>query len=300
MIEQKMDSYTLQKVIPIHAATTMGKVLLKTANLNPMLDFYHGVVGLQILQQAENKILLGTLGHAVIQLNADADAILQSRSATGLYHTAILFPDKRSLAMKVYQLADMNIQFGYADHLVSEAFYLSDPDGNGVELYHDRPRSEWKWSNGSVRMASDAIDFEEFFSVITDADRHSPQSEAPEGTRVGHVHLKVSDISAAEGFYHEVLGFDITAKLPGALFVSAGGYHHHIGMNTWESRGGKPQLNPAAGLEEVNIVVPTLEEIDRLAEQIERSGISVTRTMATAVFRDPFSIQIRLSTVLSD
>jgi catechol 2,3-dioxygenase len=202
--------------------------------------------------------------------------------------------------LKIYQLADMNIQFGYADHLVSEAFYLSDPDGNGVELYHDRPRSEWKWSDGAVRMATDPIDFDEFFSDITDADRRSPQGEVPQGTRVGHVHLKVSDIPTAEHFYHEVLGFDITAKLPGALFVSAGGYHHHIGMNTWESRGGKPPQEPAAGLEEVNIVVPTLAEIERLVIQVEKSGIPVTRTVDGAVFHDPFSIQFRMSTVLSE
>jgi len=176
-------------------------------------------------------------------------------------------------------------------------FYLSDPDENGLELYRDRPRSEWSWENGRVKMAIDPIDFESFFAEIQGSDIPS-RVAAPEGTRLGHMHLRVADIPLAEAFYHGVLGFDITASMPGALFVSAGGYHHHIGMNTWESRGAKPPVEPSAGLREFSISLPNPAELERLVKQVEAAGVPVEQGEGSALVLDPFQNRVRM--VLQD
>jgi catechol 2,3-dioxygenase len=205
-----------------------------------------------------------------------------------------VWPDRHSLAVKIAQLASIRFPFGYADHLVSEAFYLDDPDANGLELYRDRPRSEWNWDGKTVRMASDPIDFDSFFGEIKENDPNLQVVEAPAGTKLGHMHLRVADIPTAQDFYHHVLGFDIVATMPSALFVSAGGYHHHIGMNTWESRGGEPPVEPSAGLREFTIALPDIAELDRLTKQIESAGVSVERNDQEAIVLDPFQNRIRL------
>ncbi len=197
--------------------------------------------------------------------------------------------------MKITQLRSLNVPLGFADHLVSEAFYLSDPDGNGLELYRDRPRGEWQWNNGMVQMASDSIDFFSFFGEVQEDDPALANMALPAGTRLGHMHLRVADIAQAEKFYHEVLGFDITARMSNALFISAGGYHHHIGMNTWESRGGKPPQEPSAGLREFSLVLPDQAALDRLVRQVRAAGVAVESSPTSAVVRDPFQNQIRFT-----
>jgi catechol 2,3-dioxygenase len=296
MQEKKISRMTQEPAQRIDPAADVGTVTLKTANLANMLQFYTDVIGLKVIAQENGRATLGA-GRPILKLEEVAGAQIPEvgrRPFTGLYHSAILFPNRRTLAIKVAQLAGRRVPIGQADHLVSEAFYLSDPEGNGLELYRDRARSEWTWVNGQIQMASDPIDWQSFLDEIQ-GDGHSlDKPSVPEETRLGHIHLKVADIPEAEKFYHGLLGFDITASWPGALFLSAGGYHHHLGMNTWESRGAKPPAEPATGLKEFSIMLPNEAELDRLARQVEQAGLSVERNARSALLLDPSENRLRL------
>jgi catechol 2,3-dioxygenase len=282
--------------VALHPATEVGMVTLKVADLRRSLDFYTQRIGLKLFQQGGSGALLGAGSRPILALLETPGLPNPPESATGLYHAAILLPDRRALALKIAQLSAANVPLGYADHLVSEAFYLSDPDQNGLELYRDRPREAWAWDGGRVRMASDPIDFDSFFAEIIRDEVASASAAVPDGTKLGHMHLRVADIDVAAQFYHGVLGFDVTAHLPGALFVSAGGYHHHIGMNTWQSRGGRPPAQPSTGLDEFSIVLPDRAELERLVKQVSVLGIPVERDSDTALLSDPFQNRIRLVT----
>ncbi len=279
---------------PIHDGTGMGTVTLKVADLKRSLAFYNHVIGLGTLYQSEGTAVTGAGKRPIVILEEVPGAQPQPSHTTGLYHAAILFPDRRSLARKIAQMINLRISPGYADHRVSEAFYLSDPDGNGLELYRDRPRQEWTWEGDYIRMASDPINFDNFFSEVQGEDVSQASPAAPAGTRLGHMHLRVADIPQAERFYHEVLGFNIMARWSGALFVSAGGYHHHIGLNAWQSRGGKPPVEPTAGLREFSITLPDRAELARLVRQIQFAGAAVELEKDSALLVDPFQNRIRL------
>jgi catechol 2,3-dioxygenase len=285
-------------VAPLHPATDVGTVTLKVADLKRSLVFYTQLIGLQAFKQDAHSAVLGAGNRPILTLEEVTGAKPQPSGTTGLYHAAILWPDRRSLAIKIAQIAAGRYPFGFSDHLVSEAFYLSDPDGNGLELYRDRPRSEWKWSGSQVQMANSPIDFDSFFAEIPEGDDALSNPAAADGTKLGHMHLRVGDIPTAEKFYHGVLGFDKVATMPSALFVSAGGYHHHIGMNTWESRNGNPPVEPAAGLREFSISLPDKAELDRLTRQIEAAGVAVERGEDQAIVLDPWQNRIKL--LLSD
>ncbi len=275
-------------------AVEVGTVTFKVADLQRSLTFYTGLIGLQSFSHGEHTAVLGAGSRPILLLEEVSGARPQPANTTGLYHAAILLPDRHALAIKIAQIGQRHYPFGYGDHLVSEAFYLSDPDGNGLELYRDRPRSEWLWDGQQVRMATDPIDFDNFFAEVKPGDPALANPAVPAGTKLGHMHLRIPDISESEHFYHGVLGFDITARLPGALFLSAGGYHHHIGMNTWESRGGRPPVEPSAGLREFSIVLPTQAELERLTRQVEAAGISVEHGQDSTALLDPFQNHIRL------
>jgi catechol 2,3-dioxygenase len=281
-------------MVAIHPATDVGMVTLNVSDLRRSLDFYTRMIGLKAFQQGGGGALLGAGSRPILALHETSGAPIPPESATGLYHAAILLPDRRALALKIAQLSAANVPLGYADHLVSEAFYLSDPDQNGLELYRDRPREAWAWDAGRVSMASDPIDFDNFFAEIIRDEVAGAAAAVPDTTKLGHVHLRVADIDLAEQFYHGVLGFDVTARMPGALFVSAGGYHHHIGMNTWQSRGGGPPAQPSTGLSEFSIVLPGRAELERLVKQVSASGTTVERDADNALLYDPFRNRIRL------
>jgi catechol 2,3-dioxygenase len=296
-IPQKLNQSD-KPVTPLHAATDVGAVTFKVADLARSVQFYTQLIGLKLFSQDEHTAVLGAGNRRILTLQAVPGAKPLARRATGLYHAAILWPDRRSLALKIAQLSSINYPLGYADHLVSEAFYLDDPDANGLELYRDRPRSEWTFSGSQIRMAADPIDWDSFFGEIAPNDPDLANPAAPDGTKLGHMHLRVADIAVAEQFYHGVLGFDLMAKMPSALFFSAGGYHHHLGMNTWESLGAKPPVEPSAGLREFSISLPDKAELDRLTRQIEAAGVEVERGEDSAVILDPFQNRIKL--VLQD
>ncbi len=284
-----------QTVPRLHPATEVGTVTLKVADLARSLVFYTQVIGLEALRQDGRSATLGVGDRPIVLLEEIPGAARLSRNVTGLYHAAILFPDRHSLAVKITQLVNLGIEIGSGDHLVSEAFYLDDPDGNGLELYRDRPRAEWVWSEGQVAMATDPINFEDFFAEVKAGDPALREVKAPAGTKLGHMHLRVGNIAEAERFYHGVLGFDVVVKFPTALFVSAGGYHHHIGMNIWESRNGKPAPEQMVGLREYSIVFPDQAELDRVITQIETVGVAVERSGESMSVLDPAQNRIQLS-----
>ncbi len=294
MQEIQNTTETKTHVPGLHPAVEVGTVTFKVANLERSLKFYTQVIGLEVFKQDDHTAVLGAGSRPILLLEEVPGAKRLARNVTGLYHAAILFPTRHSLAIKIQQLVRMNYPFGYGDHLVSEAFYLDDPDGNGLELYQDRPRSTWKWSNGSVQMASDPVDMDSLFAEIKPNDPALNNPAAPAGTKLGHMHLRVGNIPRARTFYHDVLGFDMVAQMPSALFMSAGGYHHHLGMNVWESNGGKPTPEDSAGLREFSISLPDRAELDRLTAQIEAAGIGVERSGDSALVLDPFQTRIKL------
>jgi len=291
---QEIQNTTQTAVPSLHPAVEVGTVTLKVADLARSLKFYTQVIGLEIFKQDAHTAVLGAGDRLILLLEEVPGATRLARNVTGLYHAAILFPTRHSLAIKIQQLARINYPFGYGDHLVSEAFYLDDPDGNGLELYQDRPRSTWKWNNGSVQMATDPIDFDSLFAEIKPNDPALNDPAAPAGTKLGHMHLRVGNIPKARAFYRDVLGLDMVMQMPTALFLSAGGYHHHIGMNVWESSGGKPTPENSAGLREFSLSLPDQTELDRLTGQIEAAGIPVERSGSSALVLDPFQTRIKL------
>ncbi|WP_233245500.1 VOC family protein [Salinibacterium hongtaonis] len=275
--------------------TAMGAVSLKVADLDSMIAFYRDGVGLTLLAHDGPSAVLGRPGSPAIILEHAAELKHAPSTSAGLYHTAFLFDEKSDLASSVYSVARAYPRnfTGSSDHLVSEAFYFNDPEGNGVELYWDRPRDSWKWQNGSVEMGTVYLDPNRFLQEnLTEAGL----SAATVGdTAVGHVHLKVGDIQTAKQFYVDTVGFEITIEYgTQALFVSAGGYHHHVGMNTWESNGAGART-PALGLGQVAIEVPSTDDLGALGERLTARGVQQAHDGRMLTFADPWANEIRVT-----
>ena len=272
------------------AATLMGAVTLDVADLDAMTRYYTEGVGLKVLATGPGEVSVGRGMVPSLVLRHSAALRHASRSAAGLYHTAVLFDSRAALAAAVYSVAThFPASFtGSSDHLVSQAFYFDDPEGNGVELYWDRPRSGWQWDGSEVRMSTLPLDPNAFLQ------QHLREDARPIGVaEVGHVHLKVGDIATASAFYVDVLGFETTARFgEQALFVSAGGYHHHVGMNTWESRGAGPRT-PALGLGQVSLRLPDLDSLGALGDRLRTAGVVVQHDGRELLFADPWSNAVR-------
>lgn len=264
---------------PLPADARIAEVSLTVSDLDRSLAFYTDVLGLRVMGRDGPHAALGTGGRvALVHLTARAGAVPRPRRSSGLYHVAILVPDRAALGRSLRQLADRGWPLsGASDHLVSEALYLDDPDGLGIELYRDRPRESWPREAGEVLMATEALDLDDV--------AQAPGAEAPwrgldPGTTIGHVHLHVPDLSAAERFYCEGVGFTPTLRrYPGALFVAAGDYHHHVGLNVWAGRGAPRPPENAVGLRGFTIEarhLPDRAEID------EATGVAVTFRAAPA------------------
>ena len=260
--------------------TTMGRVGLVVGDLDAMTRFYRDVLLLEVLEQGTDSVSLGRRGptgapDVLVTLNHRPDLPKGERRSAGLFHTALLHQDAAGLATALASVAVHAPQLftGAGDHHVSQAFYLDDPEGNGVELYVDRPREHWLHRNGRIFMTTEYIDPHAFLAEhLTDAGRDLVET-APDQRRglaslgaqvVGHVHLKVGSTAEAKSFYVDKLGFEVTAEVPGALFVSAGGYHHHLAMNTWQSEGVGLRA-PGLGLGLVTVQVPSYALV-RMAE----------------------------------
>jgi catechol 2,3-dioxygenase len=277
--------------------TTIGAVRLRVADIEGMHGFYEDAVGLRTLGRSDEVVALGADGGPrLVELEGRPDAPLRPHRSTGLFHFALLVPSRIELARALRRLAAARWPLsGASDHLVSEAIYLRDPEGNGIEIYRDRARDEWPSEQGMLRMDTLPLDID---GVMAEApDDGGPNGEAPSGTTVGHVHLQVSDLAAAERFYGGALGFDVTVRgYPGALFLSAGGYHHHVGVNTWSTAGAPPPPPGARGLSRFEVVLPGLAELDREAERLEAAGIEIRRDDSGLQVTDPSGIPILLRT----
>jgi catechol 2,3-dioxygenase len=273
----------------IAAGTTVGTVALTVSDLDRAGAFYERVLGLASHELKDGRLALGVPDDpALVTLQGDSTAPALNVRATGLFHLAIVTPSRRELAHALARLASARWPLsGASDHLVSEALYLNDPDGNGIEIYHDRDRGEWRTDDdGQLAMATLRLDLQSLADELTDAP--AVPDRLPAGTRMGHVHLQVSDIAAAEDFYRGVLGFDVTVRgYPGALFVSAGGYHHHIGLNTWNSAGSPPPAPGAVGLRSFDVRLPDRDELDRVLARVSAAGLTADTSDGAAVVQDP-------------
>ena len=274
------------------ADTAMGAVTLNVAELDPMTAYYRDAVGLDVLSADGPRVVLGRGARSVIVLEHSPELRHAGPRDAGLFHTAILFDSEAALAAAVYSVAQRHpgTFTGSSDHLVSKAFYFNDPENNGVELYWDRDRTEWSWVHGHIEMASLYLDPNEFLREnLTDAGLESARIG---DAVVGHVHLSVGDVASARDFYVDRLGFSSTAELAGsALFVSAGGYHHHMAMNVWNSRGaGRRQRT--LGLGRVDILVPSADDLGDLGERMTHFGVEARDDGRTVEFDDPWANRI--------
>ncbi|MCY8545475.1 VOC family protein [Bacillus vallismortis] len=274
----------------IHEDTHIGDVKLTIRSLERSLAFYRDVIGFQVLQKTDRQAQLTADGkRALLILEENPSAVvLPERSVAGLYHFAILLPNRKELGMALARLIEHGIAIGHGDHAVSEALYLSDPDGNGIEIYADRPRSTWQRDReGNYVMTTTAVDIEGLLEEAGDERK----TILPNGTTIGHIHLHVSDLNEAKTFYTDVLGFDIVGNYTGmsALFVSAGGYHHHIGLNIWAGKNAPPKPTNASGLDEYKVVLPHQEELGRVADRVKRAGYLIEETENSFRVKDPVS-----------
>jgi catechol 2,3-dioxygenase len=273
--------------------THIGRVKLQVADLLRSLTYYQDVIGLKVLNRSGHVATLGPHGEdtPLLELHERRGANpVPRRGLLGLYHFAILLPDRAALGRFLQHIADLGLSPGMSDHLVSEAIYLQDPDNLGIEVYIDRPRSEWKQQDGQIAMATIPLDV----PGVLHTGAGVPWTGAPPGTRVGHVHLHVGDIPQAELFYHTALGFDKTVwSYPGALFLSAGGYHHHLGTNTW-ARGAPSATEADARLLEWELIVPSADEVKRAGTSLESSGFAPASESRELVARDPWGTQLRI------
>src|SRR5688572_18476545 len=276
------------------ADVRLGRVHLEVADLARSIAYYERVVGLRVIERTGSSAALGAQGDddPLVELRERPGATpVPRRGRLGLYHFALLLPDRAALGRFLAHLATLGEHAGMSDHLVSEAIYLTDPDGLGIEVYADRPRSQWRMQGRSLAMATLPLDVED----LARAGARGTWIGAPKGTRMGHVHLSVSNLEQAASFYHIGLGLDkIALEFPGALFMSAGGYHHHLGTNTWAA-GAEVATDADARLLEWTVVLPSATDVLEATESIRAAGFDVRREGEDAIGTDPWGTRIRLT-----
>lgn len=270
----------------LHADTKLGYVHLTISDMQRSVDFYQRSLGFQIHRQESGKTYLGAGGEDLLALTEISGTVRIPRRS-GLYHFAILSPSRQALARSLRNLIDTETELqGGADHLVSEALYLSDPDGNGIEIYRDRPRSEWKYENGELKMGTEPLDYQEILREVS--GEHGGWTGLEAGTRLGHMHLHVSNLGEAAEFYEKVVGFDfILSYMGSASFLSAGGYHHHIGINIWNGVGVPPQPVDTVGLRYFTVRLAQKDEQQRLIERLNQAQVPYETCTEGLLVRDP-------------
>lgn len=277
------------------AATRLGRVRLQVADLGRSLAFYEGVLGLRTIERGGGRAALGA--HAdgaapLVELHERAGARpVPRRGRLGLYHFAILLPDRLALGRFIAHLAAAGVRAGMSDHAVSEAVYLTDPDGLGIEVYADRPRAAWRANGRELHLTTEPLDA----AGLVRAAGGAPWTGMPAGTTMGHVHLHVGDIEQGAAFYHAALGLDqMVWSYPGALFLAAGGYHHHLGTNTWAA-GAAPAGEGDARLLSWDVVVPTPGDVRAVAASLSAAGHAVEDDAdGAACARDPWGTAVRV------
>jgi catechol 2,3-dioxygenase len=281
--ETTMSTSTPNRVLP--ATLAMGTVGLSVAELARSLDFYATALGLEVLERGRSEATLGSTGRALMEL-VEVPGARPSMGHTGLFHVALRVPTRVDLAYWVTQAARNGAPLaGMSDHFVSEAIYLQDPDGHGIEIYHDRPRAVWEGQ--ADRMATLPLDLESLLDELAVAG-DPDYAGFPPGSDVGHVHFKVADIPDTLGFYRDILGFDLMATYGrDAVFLAAGGYHHHVGANVWQSRGATPPSPDAAALRYATIMFPDGASRDAAAARVSDGGRDVIPDERGEVVLDP-------------
>jgi catechol 2,3-dioxygenase len=271
----------------------VGMVTLRVRNLDPVADFYRDVIGLTVMERSASGAQLGSGGARLLALEAHPQAASESRNAAGLFHTAFLMPTRKDLARWLVHAAINRVALsGFADHLVSESVYLDDPEGNGIEVYADRDPSLWQWNAGTVAMATDQLDIDGLLA-LTDT-RASDYAKAPDGLRIGHVHLRVGDLGQAESFYHGSVGLDPTRRRSGAAFLSSGRYHHHLGINVWQSAGAGRRDETGTGLAWFSLEVEKPDLFAAQEERLRQAGAQVTALANGVEAVDPWGTRVRL------
>jgi catechol 2,3-dioxygenase len=274
------------------AGTGIGTVTMRVSDADRALRWYGDMMGMELVDRTPEQLAFGAGGKTCLLLEIRPDATPRVEETTGLYHTAILVPDRAALGGVLARIAKAGVRLGASDHLVSEALYIWDPDNNGLEIYRDRPRKEWQWQNGHVAMATEPLDRRSVAEEGIAAGAH--REPMPAGTKIGHVHLQVGDLEEAHRFYSGVLGFVQTAGRGGAMFVSAGGYHHHLGLNVWHSLGAPEPAPNACGLVEYEILVPNRAALDGARARLEAAGFTTQPSAGGVRFRDPWNISAHI------
>ncbi|WP_066059736.1 VOC family protein [Robertmurraya korlensis] len=273
--------------------TFISQVSLKVESLERSLTFYKEVIGLQVLHQTKSTADFTADGKTVlVTIQQPDDVVPKQGRTTGLYHFALLLPTRADLGRLLKHFLQVRYPLqGASDHLVSEAIYLADPDGNGIEVYADRPASGWSWNNGEVEMATVALDAD---SLLTEGEGEA-WNGMPAGTIMGHIHLHVSELQKTEEFYTRGLGFEVVTRYGGqALFISTGKYHHHIGLNTWNGVGAPPAAENSVDMESYTMVFPSEEKREQIISQLQELGVTVTEENGVFVTADPSGNRIRL------
>ncbi|WP_436346063.1 VOC family protein [Natronorubrum sp. FCH18a] len=272
-------------------STRLGRTALTVGDEAAVIDFYRDIVGLEELTREAATTTLGVDGTPLLECRHEADADPRPVDATGLFHNAFRVPSRAALGDALARIRDGWELTGASDHGVSEALYCTDPEGNGVEIYWDRPREDWPHDDdGSLQIGSWPLDLES----LAAAANGDPVATAPSGTALGHVHLEVSSLDAAREFYVNTLGFDVTDTAPSALFVAAGGYHHHLGLNTWHRRSA-PATADHRGLAWFELVVPSSDALETIRRRLADGNVPVDDREEGFEITDPDGIAIRLA-----
>jgi len=270
----------------------IGSVGLKARDLSRLADYYQQAIGLQLIDRDAKTARLGAGGVTLLELEAAPNATPDDPRTAGLYHTAFLQPTRADLGRWLVHAARNRVALtGASDHLVSEAIYLDDPEGNGIEVYRDRLPEEWRWNGDRIQMATDRLNLD---NLAGEAGNTS-YAGAPDGLRIGHIHLRVGDLTATQQFYCDTIGLDPTAGRNGALFMSSGRYHHHIGSNTWHSAGAGKRDDERAGLSWFAIQAASSAELEGALARLKNASVALESSSDGTEVRDPFGTRVRLS-----
>jgi catechol 2,3-dioxygenase len=275
---------------PLH----IGAVGLIVRDLDRLTDYYRNLLGLTVIERGKDSARLGVAGVALLELSHQPDALPDDPREAGLYHTAFLLPTRADHARWILHVANNRVPItGASDHDVSEAFYLDDPEGNGIEVYNDRPRERWHYDGKLIFQKTDPLDIDAILREIDPAT--ASYAGAPEGLRIGHVHLRVGNVTKAEEFYCGALGLDVTRRRGGATFMSSGGYHHHIAANVWHSAGAGPRNGKRAGLAWVGMEVASAAEITGIRTHLDNAGAPIAPIASGFETVDPWGTHIRFT-----
>jgi catechol 2,3-dioxygenase len=270
----------------------IGAIGLVARDRDRLAAFYRDLLGLTVLERTDRVTRLGTGAVPLIDIEHRPDAKPDDRATAGLYHTAFLMPTRADHARWILHIARNRVPIsGASDHGVSEAFYLDDPEGNGIEVYNDRPAERWRRENGLIVMPTKALDVEAILQEIDPAT--SAYSSSPEGLRIGHIHLRVGDVTQAETYYRGAIGLDLTRRRGGATFMSSGGYHHHVGANVWHSEGAGSRDRDRAGLSWFAVEAADASTLDAVGARLKASNAPVTTFGDGIESADPWGTRIR-------